>query len=277
MTVALGIARLFEFLHHSNVLHLVHAELSPRILLDQEMNPVLYDIGTTRSGIIQLIEGVEDSCEGSVVPQSDIFSFGVLLMSLICKYDVTEVVTRMMARHVEERYKSKFSLAHESFVNHPLFDEYDGHDLSVLVFKCLGLEYPMTRPTASEIVKQLENLSIFTGTHKTTEVDNDDKVLTRSVVGRKHTWRKSVTCIKRLFCYSSSNKKNVQKVPEGPTIMRPHVYKPGSLSAEHLRIGYLDEIAYDCMVEEAELKRVRKWRENFVRKVREKGLVAGNM
>lgn len=31
------------------------------------MNPVLYDIGTTRSGIIQLIEGVEDSCEGSHV------------------------------------------------------------------------------------------------------------------------------------------------------------------------------------------------------------------
>ncbi|KAK9691933.1 hypothetical protein RND81_09G230000 [Saponaria officinalis] len=58
--VAHEIARLFHFLEHSESTHLIHVALPPCVILDQEMNPVLCDIGILTSIASQLIEGSED-------------------------------------------------------------------------------------------------------------------------------------------------------------------------------------------------------------------------
>ncbi|KAK9691937.1 hypothetical protein RND81_09G230200 [Saponaria officinalis] len=145
-----------------------------------------------------------------ILPQSDVYAFGVLLMSLIRKRDMGVKLQKIIHKFVEEDYNnSKLSLAHESFVNHPSFDQYDGDRLSALSMQCLRLNYPMSRPTASDIVKQLSNLFLFTGSRLSADVDAEIGVDIDVDVEatRKPSRTKCTPIFEKLLCCASGKQK----------------------------------------------------------------------
>ncbi|KNA10432.1 hypothetical protein SOVF_144430 isoform A [Spinacia oleracea] len=218
--VALEIARLLEFLHGKEP-QCVVSNLSPaHIAIDQEWKPVLYDFSMIKGPVFPANRVVSNVKLSGVprytdpfyiitacvqVPHSDIYAFGLLLMSLICKCDMAQTIWELRSK--DRDFKIKFPHAHESFLKHSSFDQNDGHKLSVLAVECLGQDCIKTRPKATAVVEKLLSLSVISGSHKSTTVDVEAKIIKPDVNNKKRSWRKMFSAFKRSSLAASDKKK----------------------------------------------------------------------
>uniref|UniRef100_A0A5B7ALT5 Protein kinase domain-containing protein n=2 Tax=Davidia involucrata TaxID=16924 RepID=A0A5B7ALT5_DAVIN len=97
--VALGFARLLEFLHGQAKPYLVLGIDAAHIMLDQEWNPILFDFGLMSGGIIGEMTFVKKEIPGSIgyvdpflletgmrwETCCDVYAFGVILLGLVAK------------------------------------------------------------------------------------------------------------------------------------------------------------------------------------------------
>ncbi|KAH9623653.1 hypothetical protein KSS87_005097 [Heliosperma pusillum] len=240
--IALELARFLELLHGQEPVCVVRNICAVHIIIDQGQFLPKKKASQKLLGFT----GYRDPLflfTGSAVPQSDIYAFGVLLMSLVCKCDMSATIQNFLFASEEEEYKSKYSVAHESFVNQPSFDQHDGHRLSQLAMQCLRLDYPLSRPTASDILEQILSLALFTGTHVSANVDVEAKVPSSNINKKKPFPMKYTHILKRLTpCISGKQKerKGTDKQRKGPGIGRPNVVKT-RFSINESRITYIDE------------------------------------
>ncbi|KAH9626124.1 hypothetical protein KSS87_016024 [Heliosperma pusillum] len=217
------------------------------IMIDQDKKPILYDFSMLHGQVLSHGQRAARSMHhfptidyidpylvesGSAVPLTDIYTFGVLLMSLICKRDMYPVIRDFIYKHVEDEFKSKSSFVHESFVSHPNFDRGDAHKLLALAMDCRELEYLIRRPTANEIVKQLQSLS-FSDTLFSTDV-KAKVVDARAKIERKPSlWRK-LRLFKKMSIARDEHEKQIfqssqelakqKDVSEGPRFFRPVIF-----------------------------------------------------
>jgi serine/threonine protein kinase len=98
-TIAIGIARGLEYLHHSCNTRIVHFDIKPQnILLDQDFNPKIADFGlakfcrskesklsmTGARGTIGFIAPeVHSRTFGVVSTKSDVYSYGMMLLEMV--------------------------------------------------------------------------------------------------------------------------------------------------------------------------------------------------
>ncbi|KAK9673149.1 hypothetical protein RND81_12G149500 [Saponaria officinalis] len=210
IVAALELARTIALFHGEEPQCVVRNICAAHIMIGQDKKPVIYDFSMLHG---QLLSGQREvtslrqnatipNCDpyllqsGLVVPQSDIFAFGVLLMSLICKKDMVSVIRNFIFKHFEDRYKSESSLVHESFASHPSFDHNDGLKLTAMAFACLGLDHLLSRPSASDIVEQLQSLSLFSDISTDVTAKVIDSYYTNNE--RKSSWWKFRRVLRKL-------------------------------------------------------------------------------
>ncbi|KAK9286892.1 hypothetical protein L1049_015299 [Liquidambar formosana] len=180
--VALGFARLLDFLQDCRSPYIVRNIDAAHILIDQDFNPILCDFGMLSGGIMG--DMANNPCEGiwgsigyidfhlaaigkwSV--KCDVYSYGVLLLSLIAKRVIDkkhpyETIVDFWAQNEYKTHrlysggKAEFSLVHESLEKEPEYDAYDGSIITKLAMSCLEFS-PLQRPTMKEIAKHLQDL-----------------------------------------------------------------------------------------------------------------------
>jgi hypothetical protein len=103
----------------------------------------------------------------------DVFSFGIVLLSLIAKKVYTEEDRLSSAPFMEEwaqseyeakvsesgSHRPKCSLVHESLEVQQGFCSIDAHAITKLALQCVKF-YPYERPTMKQVVKSLLNLHV---------------------------------------------------------------------------------------------------------------------
>ncbi|KAI8561162.1 hypothetical protein RHMOL_Rhmol04G0316200 [Rhododendron molle] len=177
LKVALGFARLLEFLHGHDKPYLVFNIDACHIMLDQEFNPILFDFGLMSGGIIGELSYPKKFIYmslGYVDPffvdtgmqhdlSCDVFSYGVILIELIAKIVIDLEKSVKLLDLPDERaklvYKPGFSLIQESLEKDPGYDATDGPMITNLAMRCVEY-YPENRPTMKEVVEQLEGLRV---------------------------------------------------------------------------------------------------------------------
>uniref|UniRef100_A0A5B7BGM9 Protein kinase domain-containing protein n=1 Tax=Davidia involucrata TaxID=16924 RepID=A0A5B7BGM9_DAVIN len=182
--VALGFARLLEFLHDHDFPYMVRNIDAAHVMIDQDANPILFDFGMLSGGIIGDMAnnssqriwgsiGYTDFHLASVGGWSitrDVYSYGVLLVSLIAKRVVDKDMPEKTSvdSWAKKEYKpkksffklqAKSSLVHKSFEEDPFYDARDGPKITKLAMSCLEF-FPKKRPTMKGIVQSLQALHV---------------------------------------------------------------------------------------------------------------------
>ncbi|KAK9691935.1 hypothetical protein RND81_09G230100 [Saponaria officinalis] len=258
VTIALDLGRFLELLHGLEPQRVVRNICAVHIMIDQDKKPFLYDFSMLKGefhpgkkaannrklhGFASYRDPYYLMSGSMILPQSDVYAFGVLLMSLICKRDTGVKLQKVIYKFIEADYNSKSSVAHESFVNQPSFDQYDGDKLSALAMQCLRLDYPMSRPTASDIVKQLSNLFLFTGTRISADVDADvDVDVDVEAIGRPSRTKYTRIFEKLLSCASGKKKEEKQREAMRPLINQLQVIKTATLTPKHFGCMDIEEV-----------------------------------
>ncbi|KAA8536380.1 hypothetical protein F0562_028858 [Nyssa sinensis] len=120
--VALGFARLIEFFHDHDFPYIVRNIDAAHIMIDQDANPILFDVGMLTGGIMgdktrepyQKIWGSVGytdyhlaSVGGGWSVARDVYSYGVVLVSLIAKRVVDKARAHLtsVGKWAEEEYK----------------------------------------------------------------------------------------------------------------------------------------------------------------------------
>ncbi|XP_031378688.1 uncharacterized protein LOC116194106 isoform X2 [Punica granatum] len=200
--ILLGLGCLLKFLHRDNPPYLpfvVDNVDVGHIMLDEDYNPVLYDLSMLVGGVIPHrsdngrpfllgIYGYRDpeiSCQRE--PPHDVFAFGTIILNLTAKklYTDGDKITvdnedvysfgdgslwePIFWQWALEAYKSKLvesghdwsicSLVHQTLEGAPGFYPEDGPELTKLAMDCL-LHGPSTRPTMEEAVDRLCGLRV---------------------------------------------------------------------------------------------------------------------
>ncbi|XP_074311607.1 uncharacterized protein LOC141647362 isoform X2 [Silene latifolia] len=307
IAAALELARTLVLFHCKEQQYVVSNLSGAHIMINQDKTPILYDFSMIHGQVLsgeRAVRSFHLLCSidyldpyypqtGLVVPQSDIYAFGALLMSLICKRDMRSVITSFLYRHVEDRYKSESSLVHGSFTSHPSFDHKDGCKLTALAMACLEKDNLLSRPSASDIVQQLESLSLFSESLFSTDVKakvidscsireknpslwNDFRLFIKLCISRDKLkeWKR------RSFFGSRSGKAGAmsphalakqKQIIERPGILRPSIYEK---TPEEIcyRIQLIDEslkreIEHDERQRALQRNKVKRRQSNFVKQL----------
>ncbi|XP_065637331.1 probable serine/threonine-protein kinase PBL12 [Quercus suber] len=169
--VALGFARVVEFLHDPKKPYLERNINTAHIILDQDCNPKILDFSTMSGGILGKLTrlknlllnlGYDDPEDyplggpeegGFEVTYHDVFSFGVVLMGLIAKRIVDEKDTWKTFVYLWgwKQYRPNRSLVHESLVEDPGYYASDGIMITELAMRCIQMELDK-RPSMKDIV-----------------------------------------------------------------------------------------------------------------------------
>jgi len=172
-TIAIGIARGLEYLHHSCNTRIVHFDIKPQnILLDQDFHPKIADFGlaklcrtkesrvsmTGARGTIGFIAPeVHSRTFGVVSTKSDVYSYGMMLLEMVGgRKNVNSVAQK----------------SSEKYFPHWIYDHF-GHDdglqacevsiqnegiakkMSVIGLWCIQI-LPMHRPTITKVLEMFE-------------------------------------------------------------------------------------------------------------------------
>lgn len=171
--VALGFARILEFLHERKNPYFVRNIDAAHIILDQDGTPKIFDFGLMSGGIIgEMIRrkeriyyslGYADPTwyplGGLGVTYHDVFSFGVVLLGLITKRIVNkkDPSNTFVYKWAKSKYTPNCSLVHESLVKDYGFYALDGQTITELGMRCTDYDLDK-RPTMKEVVQCLEGL-----------------------------------------------------------------------------------------------------------------------
>ncbi|KAF7114622.1 hypothetical protein RHSIM_RhsimUnG0082200 [Rhododendron simsii] len=197
------LARLLESLHGQTPQYLVRNFSAAHIMVDQDLNPVLFEFGMLTGGMI----GMKDRAwvnmklgavaaawppsfnghpssrslsyiislgRGVWTDRTDVFTFGVVLLELLCKCAVDGIGCREnstvpkflygVAQDIYDAVKSRsfyeqsriLSLVHRSFRTEAGYDTNDGLKLAKLAMKCVQMDDK--RPSMGEVVEHLKTL-----------------------------------------------------------------------------------------------------------------------
>ncbi|KAM7466154.1 hypothetical protein LguiB_013716 [Lonicera macranthoides] len=177
--VALEFAKLLEYLHHGERPYMVFNIDSTNIMLDQACNPILIDFGLLSGGIMGGVRFTQEfgcmspgywdpyfAARGFRWIWSDVFSYGVILLGLIAKRvdlkeDLEKRKHQKLYQWATKVYEHECSLVHPNLREDKGFEESDGIALTELAMRCIQVKNVEERPTMSQVVKSLENLSAF--------------------------------------------------------------------------------------------------------------------
>ncbi|XP_066310896.1 LEAF RUST 10 DISEASE-RESISTANCEUS RECEPTOR-LIKE PROTEIN KINASE-like 2.5 [Miscanthus floridulus] len=172
-TIAIGIARGLEYLHHSCNTHIVHFDIKPQnILLDQNFHPKIADFGLdklchTKESKLSMTGArgtpgfiapeVHSRTFGVVSAKSDVYSYGMMLLEMVGG---------------RKNVKSMAQESSEKYFPHWIYDHF-GHDdglpacevtrenkgisrkMSVIGLWCIQI-LPMHRPTIGKVLEMFE-------------------------------------------------------------------------------------------------------------------------
>ncbi|KAL3502836.1 hypothetical protein ACH5RR_037285 [Cinchona calisaya] len=179
MKVALQLAHLLKFLH---VQHPPHKPLHIRnlcaanIMLDKDYNPKLFDFsmvcGLIFSSNRQFYPQQASSVLGKCAQKTDVFAFGMLLLSLMMKRAVSVEDLKFSAKNnldcdendesneiLQATKRLKYSLVHESFGLQSYFCASDGPEITQLAIECV--QPPANgQLSMKDVVKRLWELEI---------------------------------------------------------------------------------------------------------------------
>ncbi|KAK2983179.1 hypothetical protein RJ640_018524 [Escallonia rubra] len=184
---ALGFADLLAFLHGCNhIPYMVRNIDAEHIMIDQDFNPILLEFGLLNGGIFGDTTEIESgpwcilgslgyvdihiASGGGWSVKCDVYSYGILLLSLIGKRVVDKVRGYETAVDVwaKKEYKPKksffkrkerFSLVHSSLQEESTYDISDGYKITELAMSCVDY-FPGRRPTMQKVSEDLQALRV---------------------------------------------------------------------------------------------------------------------
>ncbi|XP_065849814.1 uncharacterized protein [Euphorbia lathyris] len=207
--VAFGLASLLRYMHTphpncpSNLPYLIRNIDAAHILVDQDHEPLLFDFSMISGGILtdkrDLLDQHLQGCFAQPGPgrwsdRCDVFSYGVVLLSLISKriykddgdcINVSLVYELGKNEHKQHNSvasfgKLKSSLMHPSLELEPDFHFNDAIEITNLALLCVEYD-PQKRPTMDQVVRYMQNMHIVQHNANTWEcckmLDGVDEIL----------------------------------------------------------------------------------------------------
>ncbi|KAJ4836399.1 hypothetical protein Tsubulata_046786 [Turnera subulata] len=176
--IGIGFASLLKFLHTDNppLQSYIVCNISPsHIILDQDFFPMLIDYGELSGGILpdsRPVKGMGPrGCFGymrdayAYTQKNDVYAYGSVLLSLLCKRVFTEEDRLSYRPYVAEWAESQFkaslfsSLVDQSFVKEEGYFHRDAIEVTKLAIQCVAY-YSEDRPTMEQVVKRLLKLKV---------------------------------------------------------------------------------------------------------------------
>ncbi|XP_074311234.1 cold-responsive protein kinase 1-like [Silene latifolia] len=169
--ICIGIARGLAFLHEEVRPHIVHRDIkASNILLDKDLTPKISDFGLAKlmppnaTHVSTRVAGTlgylapEYAVRGQLTRKADVYSFGVLLLEIVCGRSNTNMRLphgeRFLLERIWERYQQRELVV---MVDDMLNGDYDAEE--ACNFLKIGLlctqDAPKLRPSMSTVVKML--------------------------------------------------------------------------------------------------------------------------
>ncbi|WVZ72164.1 hypothetical protein U9M48_020669 [Paspalum notatum var. saurae] len=172
-TVAIGIARGLEYLHHSCNTRIVHFDIKPQnILLDQDFCPKIADFGLTKlchtkeikfsvtgaRGTIGFIApGVHSRTFGAVSAKSDVYSYGMMLLEMVGgRKNVKSMVQKSSEKYFPDWIHDHFA-QHDGLKVCEVTSEVEeiARKMTLIGLWCIQI-LPMHRPTITHVLDMFE-------------------------------------------------------------------------------------------------------------------------
>ncbi|WVZ72165.1 hypothetical protein U9M48_020670 [Paspalum notatum var. saurae] len=172
-TVAIGIARGLEYLHHSCNTRIVHFDIKPQnILLDQDFCPKIADFGLTKlchtkeikfsvtgaRGTIGFIAPeVHSRTFGAVSTKSDVYSYGMMLLEMVGgRKNVKSMVQKSSEKYFPDWIHDHFA-QHDGLKVCEVTSEVEeiARKMTLIGLWCIQI-LPMHRPTITHVLDMFE-------------------------------------------------------------------------------------------------------------------------
>ncbi|XP_021772676.1 LEAF RUST 10 DISEASE-RESISTANCE LOCUS RECEPTOR-LIKE PROTEIN KINASE-like 2.1 isoform X1 [Chenopodium quinoa] len=172
--IAVGIARGLDYLHRGCNIQILHFDIKPHnILLDEEFRPKISDFGLARlcppmNSMITMSEArgtigyiaPEVFCRyyGSISHKSDVYSYGMMLLDLVCGRNTKAHDTSAMC--FPEWIYNRLESMEEVAVNQMLNDDKKEIEKKMILVSLWCIQtYPANRPPMNRVVEMLEGSS----------------------------------------------------------------------------------------------------------------------
>ncbi|CAL4951351.1 unnamed protein product [Urochloa decumbens] len=171
-TIAIGIARGLEYLHHGCNTRIVHFDIKPQnILLDQDFQPKIADFGLaklcctkesklsmtgTRGTVGFIAPEVHSRTFGVVSTKSDIYSYGMMLLEMVGgRKNVNSIAQKSSEKYFPHWIYDHFG--HGGLQACEVSSENEGiaRKMSVIGLWCIQI-LPMHRPTIAKVLEMFE-------------------------------------------------------------------------------------------------------------------------